>query len=111
MHELRNLAVPFGLLLAKNGMEYLKTRSGKTSTRSSKSARATKTPTSLSKTRKSKSLKGGDCGCTSKATKLGGSSCGMPPPVTSGGSQGVSQELNALSNRLNSLVLSYGGRS
>lgn len=118
MHELRNLAVPFGLMLAKNGMDYLKS---KKTTKASKPKASEKKPKKVaSKTSKkpsktaSKSMKGGECPCNKTMAKLGGSSCGMPSMSSSsatkaGGS--VATELSALSSRLNNLVQSYGGRS
>lgn len=58
MHEIRNLAVPFTLLLAKNGIEQLK----KNKRRAESKAKSKS---------KSKKTKGGDCGCTKE--KVGGS--------------------------------------
>jgi len=57
MYELRNLAVPFTLLLAKNGMDYVQ----------KKDAKSTKTPAK-------KTTKGGGCGCmnSKSSVRLGG---------------------------------------
>lgn len=112
LFEIKNLAVPFALILAKNGMDYLKKRG----------------PVPAPK-------KGGGCSCGSNSTnrvtlgghKKGGSSCGMAsvPPTTGGrkgmggsscssasmksldGGAAMAQELNSLTSRLNSLVDKY----
>lgn len=78
MFELRNLAVPFVLLLAKNGMDYIKNKKTKTSTQPIRKSRP------VTKQR-------GGCGCSANKPTLGGA-------------QG---ELNTLANNLSSIMSSY----
>jgi hypothetical protein len=78
IYELRNLAIPFVLMLAKNGMDYIQSNK-------QKSKKVNKPRASPPKTKKTK----GGCGCSAR------------PAI------GGNDEITKLANNLNQVMASY----
>lgn len=95
--DVRNLAVPFGILLAKNGLDYVMSRNSK------KSSKAPSKPKKSAHRKNKTPMKGGSDGCVLCAAQ-------SSPPA--GGASRISQreitnEFKRLSNDLQELLESY----
>jgi hypothetical protein len=89
MLELRNLAIPFALLLAKNGLDHIIKSKGKGKSPKAKTVASQKPKAKAAVKSKSVPKTRGGCGCNL-------------PPVTQGGAT-----IESISNQLTTLMKSY----
>jgi hypothetical protein len=105
MNDLQNLAVPFAILLAKQGLESMFSSNEKDASKSSK---------------KTKTMKGGDCGCSGTAippvgAPITGGSTNLPKKSLAGGSakpqkagkKAITQKFMSLTETIDNFLQKY----
>jgi len=90
--DLQHLAVPFAILLAKQGLDKFFTGPTKSSSKKEKPAKKEKEATPAAPKKVAKKTKGGDCGCSGAVRAAGGMSDVVPPTTAGVGGRAIKKK-------------------